>query len=414
MDLTATWSRSFTTALLAKNKLVFVDGSILRPPREDLLYNQWIRCNSMVISWIRNSISSQICSGIMYLDDAYTIWFDLKERFSTADSARVYQLKQQFMSLSQGSSDVNSYFTNLRILWDEYKDSQPSSWCTCNKCTCDSGSKWNQHQEKECTMQFLIGLNASFSQLRSHILSMIPLPSLSKVFSLVIQEERQRLIDGNNSSSTTVRAPVTSELPFANAATSNGRGYNKFLCSHCGRTNHPVEKCFILHGFPPGFGRGKGKYSPSSGFSKPQPPSGFSGNSNSYQQRSVNLVEDMTTLPSFDQYQQLISLLQSQKLHNSTSSSPTANDQPAQSSTPISTNFSGTVFFTPFINSISSSYSSSSTWILDTGATHHVSYDQSLFNSATPIANASVNLPNGNTAPITHLGSYTGDSDWEG
>ncbi|XP_042045230.1 uncharacterized protein LOC121791295 [Salvia splendens] len=98
----ATWSRSFTTALLAKNKLVFVDGSILRPPREDLLYHQWIRCNSMVISWIRNFVSSQICSSIMYLDDAYTIWFDLKERFSTADSTRVYQLKQQFMSLSQG------------------------------------------------------------------------------------------------------------------------------------------------------------------------------------------------------------------------------------------------------------------------------------------------------------------------
>ncbi|XP_047965736.1 uncharacterized protein LOC125210121 isoform X2 [Salvia hispanica] len=42
------WSRSFTTALLAKNKLVFVDGSILRPGREDLLYQPWIRCNSMI------------------------------------------------------------------------------------------------------------------------------------------------------------------------------------------------------------------------------------------------------------------------------------------------------------------------------------------------------------------------------
>ncbi|XP_042012028.1 uncharacterized protein LOC121760423 [Salvia splendens] len=274
----------------------------------------------MVISWLRNSVSSQICSSIMYLDDAYAIWFDLKERFSTGDSARIYQLRQQLMSLSQGSSDVNTYFTNLRILWDEYKNSQPTSWCTCARCTCDSASKWNQHQENECTMQFLIGLNASFSQLRSHILSMIPLPSLSKVFSLVIQEERQKLIDGNNISSAPARAPVTSELPFANAASSFGRGYNKFLCSHCGRTNHPVEKYFILHGFPPGFGRGNGKYPQSSGFAKPPQPSGFAGTSNPHQQRSVNLVEDTANLPSFDQYQQLISLLQSHKLHNPPSS----------------------------------------------------------------------------------------------
>ncbi|XP_042067248.1 uncharacterized protein LOC121810552 [Salvia splendens] len=121
----ATWSRSFTTALLAKNKLVFVDGSILLPARDDLLYQPWIRCNSMVISWLRNSLSPQISSSIMYLDDAYAIWFDLKERFSIGDSARIYQLKQQLMSLSQGSSDVNTYFTNLRIVWDEFKSSQP-------------------------------------------------------------------------------------------------------------------------------------------------------------------------------------------------------------------------------------------------------------------------------------------------
>ncbi|XP_042058513.1 uncharacterized protein LOC121802892 [Salvia splendens] len=110
------WSRSFSTALLAKNKLVFVDGSILRPARDDLLYQPWIRCNSMVISWLRNSVSPQICSSIMYLDDAYAIRYDLKERFSTCDPTRIYQLMQQLMSLSQGSSDVNTYFTNLRIV----------------------------------------------------------------------------------------------------------------------------------------------------------------------------------------------------------------------------------------------------------------------------------------------------------
>lgn len=53
---------------------------------------------------------------------------------------------------------------------------------------------------------------------------------------------------------------VPSEQFFSNAAVSNGRGpsKNKFLCSYCGKTNHPVEKCFLLHGFPYGFGKGKG------------------------------------------------------------------------------------------------------------------------------------------------------------
>ncbi|XP_041995943.1 uncharacterized protein LOC121746088 [Salvia splendens] len=337
----------------------------------------------------------------MYLDDAYAIWFDLKERFSIGDSAQIYQLKQQLMSLSQGSSDVNTYFTNLRIVWDEFKSSQPISWCTC-----DSALKWNQFQENDCTMQFLIGLNPSFSQIRSHILSMIHLPSLSKAFSLVIQEERQRLINGNALSTNSSPIPPASELPYANAASLFGRVLNKFLCSHCRKTNHPVEKCFILHGFPPGFGRGRGKPPQSAGF--PSHASGFAGNPNSHQQRSINHVEDTANLPSFDLYQQLISLLQSQKLHNlSTPANTSANDLSAQPSPQASSssNFSGTVSFTPFINSISSLCSSSHTWILDTGATNHVCYDQSLFTSAAPISNVSVNLPNGNTAPVTHLGT---------
>lgn len=157
------WSRSVVTALIAKNKLPFVDGSLLRPSDDDLLFSAWIRCNSMVVSWIRNSVSPQICSSVMYLDNAHEIWSDLRDRFSQCDSARSYQLKQQIMSLVQGHSDVGTYFTNLRIIWDEYKHSQPVAWCICNNCRCNSAARWHTHQENDCTMQFLIGLNSSFS-----------------------------------------------------------------------------------------------------------------------------------------------------------------------------------------------------------------------------------------------------------
>lgn len=265
----------------------------------------------MVVSWLRNSISAQICSSIVYLDDAHDIWSDLKNRFSQSDSARSYQLRQQIMNLSQGNSDVNAYLTNLRIVWDEYKHSQPVLWCTCNTCRCGSAHCWHTHQDKECTMQFLIGLNSSFSQIRSHILSMTPLPPLSKVFSLVVQEERQRNIDGSLNS--TIPLP-SSEQPYAANAASSNVGQGKLLCSHCGRTNHTVDRCFSLHGFPQSFGRGRGKPG-SKDFSNP---------------KLINFVDDSPSvdtgpnlsLPSSDQCQQLISLLQSKLALSPSSSTP--------------------------------------------------------------------------------------------
>ncbi|XP_041995877.1 uncharacterized protein LOC121746002 [Salvia splendens] len=93
------WSRSINTALVAKNKISFINGTLRRPHDDDLLSHAWLRCNSMVVSWLRNSISPQICSSIMYLDDAHEIWSDLRLRFSQLDSARAYQLKQRIMSL---------------------------------------------------------------------------------------------------------------------------------------------------------------------------------------------------------------------------------------------------------------------------------------------------------------------------
>ena len=46
-----------------------------------------------------------------------------------------------------------------------------------------------EYQEEECTMNFLLGLNESFTGVRGKILLMKPLPSLNKVFSLITQEE---------------------------------------------------------------------------------------------------------------------------------------------------------------------------------------------------------------------------------
>ena len=50
------------------------------------------------------------------------------------------------------------------------------------------------YQQQEYVMQFLMGLNESYAGMRGQILMLDPLPSISKVFNLVVQEERQHSI----------------------------------------------------------------------------------------------------------------------------------------------------------------------------------------------------------------------------
>ena len=54
------WSRSMLTALSAKNKVEFVDGSIQGYTSNHTLHTTRKMCNNMVVSWLVHSVSSSI------------------------------------------------------------------------------------------------------------------------------------------------------------------------------------------------------------------------------------------------------------------------------------------------------------------------------------------------------------------
>lgn len=103
---------------------------------------------------------------------------------------------------------------------------------------------------------------------------MQPLPTIDKVFSLVIQQEREINYAGSSMviPTTSANEEVTAfQLHSSYSGHANGKNGQTFkgkpqggargdnhVCTYCGRTNHTVETCFLKHGYPPGF-KGKGK-----------------------------------------------------------------------------------------------------------------------------------------------------------
>ena len=70
------------TALSAKNKVEFIDGSISKPAMTHALFSMWKRCNNMVVSWLVHSVSTSIRQIILWMDNVVDIWKDLKARYS--------------------------------------------------------------------------------------------------------------------------------------------------------------------------------------------------------------------------------------------------------------------------------------------------------------------------------------------
>lgn len=120
-DNYATWCRSMEISLSAKNKLGFVDGTVETPSAKNNpnVFSLWRRCNDMILSWILNSLTSDIVDNVIYSTTTYEIWQDLKERFSHGNAPRIFQLQREISSLTQGQMSVANYYTKIKTLWDE-------------------------------------------------------------------------------------------------------------------------------------------------------------------------------------------------------------------------------------------------------------------------------------------------------
>ncbi|XP_075633553.1 uncharacterized protein LOC142606025 [Castanea sativa] len=221
-----TWARAMRMALDAKSKLGFVDASVI------------------------------------YRDTAFEVWNTLKKRFSQANGPRISQLQKQISTMMQGAATVTGFFTDLQAAWDQLLNFRPSPCCSCGKCTCGVNDKITAFQHQDALMQFLNGLNDSYSQVRTQILMMEPSPSIDKAFSLMIQEEQQRCLGFAVAPSVESTALAMKNQGFNQGNSFPGNNSKNFkgnntkgrsVCSHCGKVGHVMEKCYKLIGFPPGY-----------------------------------------------------------------------------------------------------------------------------------------------------------------
>ena len=92
----STWAQAMRKALLTKNKLGFIDGTLtLSSPlvSSPSVVQAWIRCDNMVGTGLTNSISPKLQASIIYEDTTLEIWNDLRNRFAQTNGPRVFNLQ---------------------------------------------------------------------------------------------------------------------------------------------------------------------------------------------------------------------------------------------------------------------------------------------------------------------------------
>ena len=86
------WSRAMILAFTAKKKIGFVNGKITKPDMDSPLYEDWESYNTMVLSWMINSMHVDVSSSIIYCEIAREMWIELQNQFSQGNGPKIYNL----------------------------------------------------------------------------------------------------------------------------------------------------------------------------------------------------------------------------------------------------------------------------------------------------------------------------------
>ncbi|KAJ0852481.1 putative transcription factor interactor and regulator CCHC(Zn) family [Helianthus annuus] len=368
------WSSAMKLALEAKNKFGFIDGKCKKNTEDDVLSSQWDRCNSVVLSWLLNSVSEELYLGQVFSKLASDVWTDLKETYDKVDGSIVYDLYKQINCITQSGSSVSEYYHKLNTMWKQF-----DAVLQLPTCSCQAAKDFNDFSTLIKLMQFLMGLDDVYHPVRTNLLTREPLPSVKVAFSIVSREESHR-----NSSS----GSKTQSVSFVSRTTQSFdqkkkefKGPNPNLkCTHCNKLGHTVDRCFELVGYPSGFRKKSGG----------QGAKNFSNN-----RSNVSSVPSVSPF-SPEQVAKLLSLV---------SEKTSSESQPSNVGGESKCGFSSSNDFMCCSSLISFGFDYS--WICDSGANQHmIKSDKDMFDwFDVSEFDLSVSHPNGTKAKVAKIGS---------
>jgi hypothetical protein len=363
----ALWSQVVEMYISGKDKLGHINGDFPQPLPTDPSFRKWRTDNAIVKGWLITSMDPSLFGNFIRFPTAKAVWDSIATTFfNGSDTSQVYDLRRRVTHLKQASGSLEKYYTDLQGLWREIDFRRPNPI----ECSVDI-QHYNKITQEDRVYVFLDGLDDRLDKIRADVLQMKPFPSVEQAYAHVRREAiRQQVMTSHNTDGIPGAVLASKGLMLSNSTlnkTTKTRTTNDAKkCSHCGNQKHTRENYFLLHGYPDWWHDLQAR--------KRRNGAGTTGSPGK-----------ATVVAATEPHLSLIQPV------------PTSTEAPPH----LNSGNSGLALLT------SHNDAACNTWLLDSGATDHMTFDASNFSHTSSPRRTSIANANGGISPVTGAGSVT-------
>ncbi|KAJ9557693.1 hypothetical protein OSB04_012307, partial [Centaurea solstitialis] len=218
---------------------MYVTGKSSKPTDEkaanySLLVDSWETDNSKVITWINNSVAQSIGTQLAKYDTAKEVWDHLERLYTQSNFAKQYQLETDIRALRQNELSVQEFYAAMSDLWDQLALTESADL--------KAFKPYISRREEQRLVQFLMALRSDFEGLRGTILHRTPLPTVDSVVHELIAEETRLKSSGDKDP----KLPSTPTVFAVPQRPQNKARVAPDECSYCKQKNHWKSQCPLL------------------------------------------------------------------------------------------------------------------------------------------------------------------------
>ncbi|XP_062191268.1 uncharacterized protein LOC133895084 [Phragmites australis] len=363
--------------------LASYDDNLLAYDTDFVAYRTWLDEDARAASILVASMEECLAADIVYFDFSHQMWTSLHDLYEPSGQSLYIDALRQEQLLQQGDATVEEFYAHMSAVWRQLDSLSPQlSVATCESCRGQKNALFVRH-----TYDFLTRLRAEFELLHAQLLARQPCVSLMDALAAIHNEETCLRTAGllQSPSALAVRSPPPPPAaPSSMVPSSRVGGSGSLHCKYCDKDGHVEDYCYMKKKAQ---GRRGGRTS-QGGSSASSPGTGGSqrGSAGSETQEILMLLRRLaaSTPPGV--------------VGSITPASAPSNLAAAasQSSTegPLSTSALGTF-----------------PWILDSGASFHMTHDRTNLSSiSTPSIPITVHTADGSPLSVAGRGTLLSDS----